>query len=315
MYLYVCYHDPVVGVDRSQTNGRGVLREWFEIDQQTEPLTGREIELCRVRLRGRHYELYSPQNYLDPQINELDFRYRRRARWRPWKTVRVGVLDNAEFEEFNEEIDRSIDGLGDLVESLDGLYPQLHGVREIDRLQMGRENTSLTFFIIESRPDGDLESQRSPSEIAHHYDALYLGSAWQNILLNEVQIRLLRDYIEAGGMLWIEVPQNAERLPILSSLESIYGGKQDWQDLDRRHPVRTQPFAFQRLPAGEALEPIQFKVLGDILLCEGLLSLAWGVSFPLELDRAEIRAAQELGINILNFFQYLREQKHFSNWK
>jgi len=315
VYLYVCYHEPVPPGEDAFSTSQDALQEWFEIDQQTEVLTGKEVELCRLQLKAQQNQLYPPRDFLHPETNELDFRYRRSARVRPQKTVRVGVLENEDLDETDEDIEHAIESFQDLTIALEALYPQLYGIREIDRILFSASST----LDVEVRKTTFQNAQvlslsRSVSDLARDYDILYLGAAWQHRSLNTLTLNLLRQYIEFGGLLWVEVPQGVSQLPILSSLEQIQRSEDRWEDLDRRHPIRTEPFAFQRLPIGEALEPIQLKKLGNIILCQGQLSLCWGASFSLELDRAEIRTAQELGINLLNFAWYYRSSRRLLDW-
>ncbi|WP_017663715.1 hypothetical protein [Baaleninema simplex] len=327
VYLYVSFNKKTADTPHEKSDKyfdsqpkEPLLQESFGIDLQTQPLTGKEIELCRLRLQARNNELSIPADFLNPQINELDFRYRRSAQIRPLKTIRVGVLENQTLEANfkGKEVEREVSSFQDLMTALDALYPKLYGIPEIDRILMLSERHFQVRSLDAAGLWSNISSQTS-EEVAQFYDVLYLGSSWQQTSLSEDNIHLLKNYIQAGGMIWLEIPQNLETIPILLSIENLQDSRlsldnDNWKTLDTQHPARTQPFAFQDLPEGEASRFIQLQEWGNIFLCEGQLSLAWGASFYLTLDRAEVRACQELGINILNYIWQRRQMQRLSNW-
>jgi hypothetical protein len=75
---------------------------------------------------------------------------------------------------------------------------------------------------------------------------------------------------------------------------------QPLQQVNRNHPLRTQPFLFAALPTINE-QPIQISIGGGIVFVIGNLSSAWGLDEELSLPRETIRTAQEMGINILHF--------------
>lgn len=324
VYLYVSFDKKTAEIpDRSDKYfdsqpKEPLLQEFFRIDLQTQPLTGQEIELCRLHLQARNNELSIPADFLNPKINELDFRHRRTAQLRPLKTIRVGVLENLELAADSEEVEREVSSFRDLMKALDALYPKLSGIPEIDRISMFSDRQ----FQVRSLDAAGLwnhVTSRTPEEIAQLYDVIYLGSSWQQTSLSEENIHLLKSYLQAGGMIWVEIPQSLDTIPILLSIDKLQDDRlslddNDWKTLDAQHPARTQPFTFQALPEGEASRFIQLQEWGNIFLCEGQLSLAWGASLNLDLNRAKVRACQELGINILNYIWQRRQVQRLSNW-
>jgi hypothetical protein len=75
----------------------------------------------------------------------------------------------------------------------------------------------------------------------------------------------------------------------------------NFAELERNHPLRSQPFLFANLPVISE-QPIQVLTNGGIITIFGSLSELWGgLADTQELSREQIRTFQELGINILNY--------------
>jgi hypothetical protein len=71
---------------------------------------------------------------------------------------------------------------------------------------------------------------------------------------------------------------------------------QEWHNSSEVHSFKTQPFLFAALP--KYIKNIYYSE--GIIVVLGSLSKVWGGEFE-ELPRNDIRTAQELGINMLNF--------------
>ena len=99
----------------------------------------------------------------------------------------------------------------------------------------------------------------------------------------------------------IEVSSSTESL--LSSLRGslpMETPMRSFADLERTHPLRSQPFLFPNL-AAIADQPIQILTNGNVIVILGELSSIWSGQSELTLTREIIRNCQELGINILNY--------------
>lgn len=265
VYLVASYVEPQ---NPGQRHDSDLIREWFRFDEKTSPPTDKEIELCRIQLQPGQVELKNPQDVLFPGVNELDLRYRPQAKARPQAVVSLATMINAS--------DRTYDNLSYLMQSVATLAHNLQGVGEIGQLSLLTEVTN--------------------------YDLLYL-TAWQMLNLEEQELDTISQYLQAGGVVLIEV--STKSVDLTEEIKNLIAYQfkipwQSWQELSRTHPLRTKPFLFAALPQINQ-QPIGLSNAGGIILVEGDLSSAWGLDDDLTLERQEIRTAQELGINILNF--------------
>ncbi len=99
----------------------------------------------------------------------------------------------------------------------------------------------------------------------------------------------------------IEVSSSTEDL--LNSLRScipLETPMRAFSDLERTHPLRSQPFLFPSL-AAIAEQPVQILTNGGVIVILGELLSIWSGQSEQALTREIIRNCQELGINILNY--------------
>lgn len=75
---------------------------------------------------------------------------------------------------------------------------------------------------------------------------------------------------------------------------------QIFSDLERTHPLRSQPFILPNLSA-LLQQPMQILTNGGVVVILGQLSPIWSGQSDQGLTRETIRNCQELGINILNY--------------
>ncbi|HLP90632.1 MAG TPA: DUF4159 domain-containing protein [Nostocaceae cyanobacterium] len=271
IYIVVSYVDPE-SLQRKSNQEYEI--ETFRIDEKSTPPTPYEVELCRILLRPGTIPLVNAVNVFEPGLNSLDFRYRQIVRSRPTQVIRAAYLQADPLER-----PYSRENLGYLLQSVGNLTHHLQGYEEIDQLSF-------------------------PLEDAHagsNYDLLFTRGS-QPISFTPKQTTILKNYLDAGGVLLMETPTDA-----LDRIESIMNLCEQWEipledirKLDRHHPIRTQPFLFAALPVINQ-QPMQIAIAGGIVLVIGDLSLAWGLDEKLIFSRETIRSAQELGINILNF--------------
>jgi hypothetical protein len=279
VYLVVSYLDPY-SQDRQETSEE--LREWFRIDEKISPPNDKEIELCRIKIQPGVVELQQPTDFLFPEVNQLDLRYRMQAKARPEAVVRLAQIkqnDNHQWDESKQEMsDRATKNLSYLMQSVSVLYPALQGKIKIGQVSL--------------QTLGDVAD----------YDLLYLAD-WQLMELNEEEIYAISQYQKNGGLILIDAVSEDESLlkdvteVILNELEI---NLQYWQELSDNHPLRIQPFLFAALPIINQ-DSVQIWNGEGVILVTGYLSAAWGLNEQHYLDRNDIRTAQELGINILHF--------------
>lgn len=280
VYLVVSYVEPE-NPDRKQESE--TIREWFRIDEKTSPPTPKEVEVCRIVFSSSTVVLQRPNDVFFPGINELDLRYRIKAKPKPETVLRVAQMQHTSTDDWYDSPmqklnDRISENLSYLMDSVSALYANFQGDREVRSVNL-----------------------QIHSEVVD-YDLLYLAD-WQLLHLNEEEIYNLNNYLNNGGVILIEAATNNSY--VLETLHDIIKEQLEinllsWQELSRQHPLRTQPFLFAAAPI---INDQQINILqGDgIVLIEGDLSSHWGIDDELLLDRNEIRTAQELGINILHF--------------
>ncbi|MBD2576483.1 DUF4159 domain-containing protein [Oscillatoria sp. FACHB-1406] len=279
-YLLISYRDPE---ELNAPRESAVVREYFRIDQKTELTNPGELELCRVRWSQGANSVVAPSDVLDPEVNQLDLRYRLRAQLHPQGIVRVGTVNASGSEIYNEN-------WACLMRSVAVLYPNLVGDDAIARVEL------------------DIDASYSFLEQLKQYDILYLPPSLDSNLAMQ-QIHCLRYYLNAGGVILVEIPSDC---PPPDYLVLLYDGRTQsqapsWQtQLPRDHPIRNHPFLFAALPQLEQ-GAIEVWYRDGIILLKGELSAAWGLDERLSLPRSEIRTAQEFGINLLHFAWKRRE--------
>ncbi len=265
VYLVTSYVEPQNPGLRQSSD---LIREWFRFDEKTSPPNEKEIELCRIRLSPGTVQLENPTDVLFPKVNQLDLRFRTQVQARPQSIVRLATTLNVS--------DRTFHNLSYLMQSVEVLYPALQGVTTVGQINLSTE--------------------------VNDYDLVYL-TGWQALHLEPAELDALRQYLQTGGVIFIEVSSQSSKLtPDIKDLIAykFQTTMQSWQNLNNQHPLRTQPFLFAAL-RNINKQNIQLSNGGGIILLEGDLSDAWGIDNNSILERNDIRTAQELGINILNF--------------
>ena len=267
LYLVASYRDP----ENLKRNNTGeVIQETFRLDQKTTaPMKG-EVELCRIKWQPHVNEINVPQDVLFPSLNELDLRHRLTVKNRAWGTLNVSVKDTLDS--------RSQENLAHLMASIAALYPNFKGLKEPNKVILRTIDTLANcdlFFI----PSNDVEG------------------------LDSKEVEVLKQYLAKGGVILFEVAgeHNIINAGDLISRKFSFNSWTWQRDLDRNHPLRTEPFVFAMLPEVSRC-PIEIWHNNEgIVLVDGELSAAWGFDEELLLSRSEIRAAQEFGINLLHF--------------
>jgi hypothetical protein len=199
VYLAISHVDPEKL--RRRQSGE-LLRETFRIDERSSPPSESEVELCRILLPPS-VEENGPapiqlENAIDvffPGYNNLDLRYRPQARSRSQAVVRVAqVMLHTDLA--SNPVD-SFSNLSYLIESVEALYPAMSTADEIGQLtlQPPSKETRLS-----------------------DYDLLYL-KAQQSVSLSEPEMEALREYLQAGGVLLVEVSTIGKKLEELRKIK------------------------------------------------------------------------------------------------
>ena len=279
IYLVIKFVNPET---LHQTNQREIVLEDYSLDEKTSPANEFEIELCRIVLQPFATEIQNPVNVFFPEDNSIDLRYRQQVQSRPQAVVSVAQINHSD-----PQASRSFDNLSYLLESVNVLYPFLAGTSEVSQLFLQEKN----------------QNNIEENEV---FDLLYL-TGQQSLSLEEEEFENLKNFIDTGSTLLIEIPTGATEFA--NSIEALVKklgiSLEDWTTLSPSHPLRIKPFLFAALPNLTQRQLHIFCGLGIIVIA-GDLSPAWGLDEQLSLDRNTIRTAQELGINILNFAWHRR---------
>ena len=211
-----------------------------------------------------------PGEVFFPGYNNLDLRYRRQAQNRPQAIVRMAQVNHND-----PDCARNFFNLSYLSQAVESLSSNLRGTDEVGQITL--------------------------SENLTEYDLLYLTGK-QGLSLNSQEVTSLRSYLDAGGVLLVDAPIDAQQLiDSVQSLAALVGSPlKPLEELRRDHPLRIRPFLFAALPAIDK-RAIRLFSGGGIVLIIGDIASAWGIDRELSLSRMVIRSAHELGINILNY--------------
>jgi Domain of unknown function (DUF4159) len=267
LYLTVSYIDPDELRQKQQLE---MVQETFRIDEKSITPNSTEIEICRILLQPGEVVVSQPTEVFFPGYNNLDLRYRRQAQNRPQAIVRMAQVNHSD-----PECARNFFNLSYLLQSIESLSFNLRGTDEVDQLTLS-ENLSA-------------------------YDLLYMTGK-QGLSFNSQEFAALKSYLDAGGVLLIDTPIDAQ--PLIDSVHALAtlakSPLQPIEELRRDHPLRIRPFLFAALPV-IGKQPIRLLTGGGIVLIIGDIGSAWGLDRELSLPRMTIRSAHELGINILNY--------------
>ncbi|OUL32921.1 DUF4159 domain-containing protein [Nostoc sp. 106C] len=286
IYLVVSYVDPD---ELRRGQPRDIVQETYRIDQKNSTLEGSEIELCRILLQPGQNAISQPADVFFPGYQNIDLRYRRHAQARPQTNVAIAQVNHSD-----SECARNFFNLSYLLQSIEPLYPALRGIDEPGQVSLG--------------------------ENIQDYDLLYL-TGQQALSFNSIEFESLKNYLNAGGILLVDAPQDANSLidSTHALAQQLENPLRPLEELQRSHPLRTKPFLFAALPIINQ-HSIRLLIGGGIILVIGDLATAWGLDRELNLPRLTIRTAQELGINILHYawkrrqFIGLQQEDDFGKW-
>lgn len=319
VYIVLSFVEPIPEQPTSeQEDAKDTLQEQFRVDQLTSSPSEHQVELCRIRikrvednlLRGSSGEqknlgISLPKNVLFPQFNELDLSHRRPVRLAPNKMIRIGVLVSQGHSDHSSDLSL-YQNLKALSACLPSLYPEMR-------------------CHVES-----VTEDRVQDSMAATYDLLCLDFAYflssdqkkaflplpgpENDQDEKVRFRLretgrrLQSYINAGGRVLLDTALETVTDSVQGAIltELFYGSElMAWSKLKaEEHPVLREPFIFGTPPiASEQL--LKISIGEQFVWISGALSAAWRGAG--EMKREDIRAAQELGINLLQLMWQQRQ--------
>jgi hypothetical protein len=326
VYLVLSYVDPA---KLKRANGNEVLVETFRVNEKTDLPLDTDIEICRIAIAEGKLEIQQPVDVFAPDISQLDMRYRLQAQIRPQNSIRVATVSDNQLNTIQEN-------LHFLGQSLASLAPRLNLIEPIGKLDMNTEltlNHFSSYHLIYLTHAQALVINDSTQLALREY--ISIGG----VVLIEVAIRnsplenLLEIYYElqkASNRLrktnQAQTPlQQADQSNIIEELQSeleaiaieVNTSTQDllnslrsripmeipmraFSDLERNHPLRSQPFLFPNLSTITE-QPTQILTNGGVIVILGRLSPIWSGQSDQALTRESIRNCQELGINILNY--------------
>lgn len=327
VYLVVSYVDPERLRRKEQQE---IVRETFRLDERISPPGELEVELCRILLSPNATQLENSTDVFFPEFNNLDLRYRNQARSRPRTVVRVAQINPSPAV-----APQGASNLSYLLQSVPALYPALEGADEVEQvdLQPGEKGNKLKLLDYEllylNYHQAQFLKERQWRMLEQYLEAggvLLVEASTEGTHIKELTV-VQQELKKAIANLELTAnTEDTEFIGIRQELESelasvkteldekinslsqslkdfaqnLDTSLQPLQQVNRNHPLRTQPFLFAALPTINE-QPIQISVGGGIVFVIGNLSSAWGLDEELSLPRETIRTAQEMGINILHF--------------
>ncbi len=336
VYLVVSYVDPDKLRRKEQ---REIVQETFRLDEKISPPGELEVELCRILLSSDVVKLENPTDVFFPKFNNLDLRYRNQARSRPQAVVsvaQVNLSQPADPQSFSN-LSYLLQSVASLYPALEGadevgqvdLQTGEKGdktkLSDYDLLFLSEQQTQLLrerqwetlrqylesggVLLVEASTEGTAmkeltavqqELKKAIADLEGIGNRATLGyqNAAEETELSTIRQELDTELAAINRELEEETSNLSQRFKEFA--KKLNTSLESWQHLDRKCPLRIQPFIFAALPVLNE-QPIQILMGGGIIVVIGNLSEAWGLDEHLCLSRETIRTAQEMGINILHF--------------
>jgi hypothetical protein len=317
VYLSLRYIDP----DGLQGQGdREFVTETFRIEETTTPPRDSQIELCRILLQPGEVQLQSVLDVLAPGINQLDLRDRPTAQIRAPLEIKVALLERGLAPKTMNSIGFRFSAL---FSALPSLYPPMQGVTLAPMTLTAEQLRSISPDLLYLTYSQCLALTAPEQETLRQYLATgavaFVEISAQDARIDEFS--LVREQLGTAIATLSPKPEFAEIRQELEAestamdaliRQQVFDLCRPMQDMAERmgmsqqasvpfsHPIRNQPFTFSQFPSIEGC-PIHLKTWGGVVLAIGALSKAWGLDEQFSMSRETIRAAQELGINLLHF--------------
>lgn len=334
VYLVLSYVDPAK-LKRASANE--ILVETFRVNEKTDLPLDTDIEICRLAIAEGALTVQKPVDIFAPSPSQLDVRYRLQGHLRPQNSIRIACFQNQRNQNQPNPIPEHFRSLG---QSLPSLAPSLSLIESIGNLDINAElklnhlsayhlvylthaqalsiNESTQLALREYTAIGGvilIEAAIRHSQLANLLEIHHELEAAKNKLRKTMQTQFVgqpnpnmadQTSIQAElqaelDAIAIEVSSSTDDL--LNSLRShipMDAPMRAFSDLERTHPLRSQPFLFPSL-AAIAEQPIQILTNGGVIVILGELLPIWSGQSELALTREIIRNCQELGINILKY--------------
>lgn len=190
IYIVVSYVDPEK-LHRKDLQDR--VQETFRIDEKISKPDDLEVELCRIVLMPGKVQLSQSDNVFLPRKNQVDLRYRQPAIARPQGIVRMAIVPQ------NSPADNVISAyLSGLLQSVASLYPALQGIEEVGQVKL---------------------EAGVQSKLLLEHNIIYV-TYQQFITLSEVEIGILKEYDQMGGVVLVELDPKTTDLKELTQVHN-----------------------------------------------------------------------------------------------
>lgn len=330
IYLTIRHVDPE---NLERPDDQCVFQEQFRIDQVNRVPAGREVELCRIHLHPGAVSLVPTPDPFHPGVAQLDRRYRPSLRPRPQAMVHVGQGTLGEENELDVVASHALQSLG---RSLPSLYPPLRTHPTITPIPLDSPaSTALSasphLIYLPFSHIKHLNQEAIATLNAHisqgstlliellEYDAQWreLNAVRQEIEetiattnqqrgLTTIRFNLQSELEACNQTLDERIQEILDEVNTLAQRLDLPGESQDMAAIAQNplldeSPLLQDPFLFGKLPR-LSNSCVRLFTWDGIVLVLGNLSQGWGgQSATRKLARENIRAAQELGVNLLHF--------------
>lgn len=234
VYLVISYVDPEKLRQKEQ---REFIQETFRIDEKPSPPSELEVELCRILLTQNLSQLENPTDVFFPQQNALDLRYRTQAHSRSQAVVRIAQVNLSPLPNI-----KTLANLSYLLQSVAALYPAMEGADIVGQVML--------------QP----EEKKEKIEISD-YDLLYLNYQ-QSSSLKTQQWDVLAQYIEAGGVLLVEISTEGTNIKELIAVQQEL--KKAIANLDVT--ANQSNFDYQNITEADELTAIRQELESEIVI-------------------------------------------------
>lgn len=332
VYLVLSYVDPA---KLKRLSSNEVLVETFRVNERTDLPLNSDIEICRLAIAEGTLEIQKPIDMFVPSVSQLDLRYRLQAKLRPQNLINIAYFNSSDNKQ--RLISQNFKFLG---QALTSLAPSLSLIEPIGNLNINAElalrnliDHHLIYLTSEQIPTLNEATQLALQEYVANGNLILIEASignthLENLLTIQQELKSASAKLKRTMTKQINVQSSASAIDqsstqaelqteieaiaievnshtqnLLNSFSSLVPPASSmfaFSDLARDHPLRSQPFLFDRLPAINE-QPIQILVGGGVIIVMGDLSSIWGGNSDQEFTRENLRTCQELGINILNY--------------
>lgn len=264
LYLTISYREKELSQAPANEEGPRYLSQDFLLTARPSQPGTTQIELARVYRSERNAPIQNQSDALHPKANELDLRFRPLVRTKERQTLSVGVVYTGKGKNRSNTL-----GLSYLAEEL--AESSSWGLIISDNLDIGPELAAyaLVYLVVDSEV------------------------SWQ-----DSQVKVLRSYLDNGGAIFIETGDAAASGSANKLTEAL---KLNLKPVRKDHALLNSPWHFAKAPEGYHKAGELFAREGAVLSSYNYGRLWAGESADGEPSREDIRAAMELGQNLITF--------------